>query len=84
MPVTPRFRLSQDASFVVVDIHVPYVRTRDMEFTIDGRDFLFSCPPYLLRLGLPGDVVDDDRTKATYDPARVRGTGPRKRTASLA
>jgi hypothetical protein len=74
-PIVPRFRLSQDDTFVYVHVHVPYVRVSAMEFCVegDGVHFSFFCTPYLLKLCLPGPVVDDDRAVASYDPDEAHG-----------
>jgi protein SHQ1 len=75
MPITPHFRVSQDDDFVCVVVNVPYVRVSGMEFAVtDDRHFSFYCKPYLLKLTLPGGVVDDDRASATYDPDTKNGT----------
>ena len=74
MPVTPEFKIRQDNEFVYIDIHVPYVRVSDMDFTIDGTLFSFYCKPYLLKLNFPGNLVDDDRARATYDIENRNGT----------
>ena len=67
MPVTPEFKITQDDESVDVIIHVPYVRVSDMEFTVVNTDFHFYCKPYLLKLQLPGNVIDDERARAVYD-----------------
>lgn len=86
MPVTPRFSVRQDDEFVLVDIVVPFVRVSDMEFVIDGCEFSFYCKPFLLKLTFPHELVEDDRTKAVYDPAKVRWRSPAAalRTAHVA
>ena len=71
MPTTPRFHLEQDDSHVRVIIRVPYVRVNDqtLDTYVDGKNFSFYCKPYLLRLQLSGEVLDDDLNpaKAIYD-----------------
>ena len=74
MPVTPEFQIRQDDEYLYIDIHVPYVRVSDMDFTIDGPLFSFYVKPYLLKLNLPGNLVDDERAKATYDIENRNGT----------
>ncbi|KAF0683704.1 Aste57867_24266 [Aphanomyces stellatus] len=74
MPSTPRFTVTQDATTVFVEIHVPYVRVSEMEYHIDGCNFTFWCKPYLLNLTFPRAVVDDDRAKAVYDINKEHGT----------
>ena len=74
MPIVPRFSLRQDDDFLQIDVIVPYVKVSDMEFTVvDGTAFTFYCKPYLLKLSLPGAVVDDDRASASYDPDKDHG-----------
>ncbi|GBG34440.1 Protein SHQ1-like [Hondaea fermentalgiana] len=74
MPVTPQFSLSQDETFVYVRLRVPYVRVSDLEYTIEGCAVSVYVKPYLLKLSLPGEVEDDERTKAEYDPVQDNGT----------
>ncbi|KAG2790600.1 hypothetical protein PC129_g8343 [Phytophthora cactorum] len=74
MVATPRFHVTQDAAWVFVHVHMPFVRVSDMEFYVDGLDFTFYCKPYLLKLHFPHEVVDDDLAKAVYDPNKENGT----------
>ena len=76
MPLTPRYSLSQDASSVVLTVVVPYVRVGDAEVVVDGPSVHFFCSPYLLRLTLPGDLVDDEAhpVHAAYDADAGHGT----------
>jgi hypothetical protein len=71
---TPRFTLSQDDEFVVASIHTPYVRVKDMEFTIEDNVFLFYCKPYFLRLTFSHKLLEDERAKAVYDIDKDNGT----------
>ena len=80
MPITPRFVLSQTDEVLTVTIRTPHVRVSasTLEVVIDDDAFHFYSPPYLLRLTLPGRLVDDAESgreaKATYDPSRDNGT----------
>ncbi|ETO81505.1 hypothetical protein F444_04184 [Phytophthora nicotianae P1976] len=74
MVATPKFHVTQDAAWVFVHVHVPFVRVSDMEFYVDGFDFTFFCKPYLLKLHFPHEVVDDELAKAVYDPNKDNGT----------
>ncbi|KAI9914875.1 hypothetical protein PsorP6_008013 [Peronosclerospora sorghi] len=74
MVATPTFHVSQDPTWVFVHVHVPFVRVSEMEFHVDGTDFTFFCKPYLLKLRLPHEVVDNDVAKAVYDPNKDHGT----------
>lgn len=71
MPTIPRFHVTQDAAWLFVHVHVPYVRVSEMEFYVDGTHFSFFCKPYLLKLQFPHEVVDDELAKAVYDPNKV-------------
>lgn len=74
MPLRPRFSVSQDDEYVLVRAVVPHVRVGDAEVDIDGARLSLWCAPYLLKLQLPGELVDDERARATYDPAAGGGT----------
>lgn len=74
MPITPDFVLSQSSSEVVLRVHVPHVRVAEAECIVLGSSISFHCRPYLLRLELPGECVDDDRVVAKYDPNDRDGT----------
>ncbi|RLN56935.1 hypothetical protein BBJ29_000884 [Phytophthora kernoviae] len=74
MVATPRFHVTQDAAWVFVHVHVPFVRVSEMEFYVDRLDFTFYCKPYLLKLHFPHEVVDDELAKAVYDPNKENGT----------
>ncbi|KAG1687531.1 hypothetical protein DVH05_005145 [Phytophthora capsici] len=74
MVATPKFHVTQDAAWVFVHVHVPFVRVSEMEFYVDGVDFTFFCKPFLLKLHFPHEVVDDELAKAVYDPNKDNGT----------
>ncbi|POM73167.1 Shq1 like protein [Phytophthora palmivora] len=74
MVATPKFHVTQEAAWVFVHVHVPFVRVSEMEFYVDGMDFTFYCKPYLLKLHFPYEVVDDELAKAVYDPNKDNGT----------
>jgi hypothetical protein len=74
MPSTPRFTVTQNEEYVLIEIAVPYVRVSEAEFVVEGSAFSFYCQPYLLKLSLPGPCVDDERAKATYDVEKDHGT----------
>lgn len=65
--LTPSFDTEQDEHFVILRMRVPYAKTSEAEFDIDGNCFKFYCKPYFLRLTLPGQVIEDGREKASYD-----------------
>eukprot|EP00550_Attheya_septentrionalis_P000844 CAMPEP_0198291422 /NCGR_PEP_ID=MMETSP1449-20131203/8951_1 /TAXON_ID=420275 /ORGANISM="Attheya septentrionalis, Strain CCMP2084" /LENGTH=567 /DNA_ID=CAMNT_0043990057 /DNA_START=47 /DNA_END=1750 /DNA_ORIENTATION=- len=77
MPIRPKFRLEQTEETVSVVIHVPHVRvsTSTMEIVTLGNEVQFYAPPYLLKLHLPGAVLDQEtHGKAQYDPNIQNGT----------
>jgi len=74
MPITPRFVLSQSPSLITIHVNVPHVRVGDTEIDIDGFDVSIYCKPYLLKLQLPGRLIDDDRAVASYNPDEHGGT----------
>lgn len=74
MPVVPKFTIEQEDDFIVLKIHVPYIRISDLQYTIDGKSFSFYIKPYLLRLNFPEPLVDDERATATYEPTDNNGT----------
>lgn len=67
MPVTPRFKLSQDEATITVHIDAPYVKFSDSEMRISDNEFSFYCKPYLLKLYFSGEVVEDGNASANYD-----------------
>eukprot|EP01041_Mallomonas_annulata_P000917 gene917-1780_t len=74
MPITPKFIISQDESFVYVQIKVPHIRVSSAELVVEGPDFTFYCKPYLLKLSFPYEVLEDDRCKGIYDAENDDGT----------
>ena len=74
MPITPRFTLTQDDVYIFAKILVPHVRVSSAEIEIEGSNFTFYCAPYLLKLTLPGELLDDERANATYDADKDGGT----------
>ncbi|CAH0514735.1 unnamed protein product [Peronospora belbahrii] len=73
MVATPKFHVRQDQAWIFVHVHVPFVRVLETEFHVDGMDFSFFCKPYLLKLHFPHEVLDNDLTKAVYDPNKDNG-----------
>eukprot|EP01138_Halocafeteria_seosinensis_P006449 gb/GECG01006592.1/.p1 GENE.gb/GECG01006592.1/~~gb/GECG01006592.1/.p1 ORF type:complete len:665 (+),score=92.63 gb/GECG01006592.1/:1-1995(+) len=62
MPITPEFRLSQTREHVIAVIRLPYIKVTNLEYLIEGHDFSLYCYPYLLKLTLPGEVVDEEES----------------------
>ncbi|XP_044259703.1 protein SHQ1 homolog [Tribolium madens] len=65
--ITPRFKLTQTASNVTIQIRAPYCNLRELEVTVDENIFIFYTSPYYLRLHLPGRLVEDDFTQSSFD-----------------
>uniref|UniRef100_A0A914ELW4 Protein SHQ1 homolog n=1 Tax=Acrobeloides nanus TaxID=290746 RepID=A0A914ELW4_9BILA len=66
--ITPRFKLTQDDSFLIVTIHAPYTNVKDAEIEYDEKMFLFNSKPYFLRLYLPCEVACEmEEGKTSYD-----------------
>lgn len=64
MPITPRYSLTQTSTHLQIEVSIPHVRvsTSTIELrVIDGTEVnLYAPPTYLLRLTLPGRVIDED------------------------
>ncbi|KAH1023102.1 hypothetical protein HUJ04_012375 [Dendroctonus ponderosae] len=58
--ITPRFHLSQDENSVTISIRAPYCSLSQLEIDVDEE-------PYYLRLTLPGKIVEDERSKSSFD-----------------
>ncbi|KAF9976360.1 Hsp90 cochaperone shq1 [Actinomortierella ambigua] len=68
--ITPKFSVSQTDDFVTIVIHAPYIKAQDVDMFVEGPEFKFYLKPYFLRLTFPGNVVEDERSQATYDMAK--------------
>lgn len=83
--LTPSFTITQDDEFVFIKVEVSHIRfsAKAIEMVANGDVFVFSLPPYYLRLRLPFNVIDDERSHAAFDsqngcvdikiPKEVRG-----------
>ncbi|KAK9450995.1 SHQ1 protein-domain-containing protein [Limtongia smithiae] len=67
--ITPHFVVRQDDEYVYIDLKVTHLRAQNVELRADDDIFVFSLPPYYLRLHLPGNILDDDRASAEFDLA---------------
>ncbi|KAK9493748.1 SHQ1 protein-domain-containing protein [Lipomyces doorenjongii] len=65
--ITPLFSVRQDEDFIYIDIKVTHIKAQNVELRADGDIFMFSLPPYYLRLHFSGSLVDDDRASASFD-----------------
>ncbi|ORZ09506.1 box H/ACA snoRNP assembly protein Shq1 [Absidia repens] len=67
--ITPTFKVDQNDDSITVTINTPYVRAQDVDLHAQGNEFRFFLRPYFLRLYFPGSIVEDDDSKASYDPS---------------
>ncbi|KAI9354981.1 SHQ1 protein-domain-containing protein [Pilaira anomala] len=67
--ITPTFKVDQDNDSITIVINTPYVRAQDVDLHVEGSEFRFYLRPYFLRLHLPGNILEDDDSKAVYDPS---------------
>jgi protein SHQ1 len=76
MPSIPRHSLSQTDTHLTVTLNLPFIRISAAETHIDGTSFSFSCKPYLLKLILPGRLIEDEAEpiSAVYDHNVDNGT----------
>ncbi|XP_005092146.1 protein SHQ1 homolog [Aplysia californica] len=65
--LTPKFSLSQDNDFLFINIYAPHLKVKEAECHVNDDEVHFYCQPYYLRLHLPGKVVENERSKSTYD-----------------
>ncbi|KAF9302251.1 Hsp90 cochaperone shq1 [Mortierella antarctica] len=72
--ITPVFNVTQDDDYVTIVINAPHIKTQDVDFFVEGQEFKFYLKPYFLRLTFPGNIVEDDRAKATYDVGKGQMT----------
>ncbi|KAI8576876.1 hypothetical protein K450DRAFT_254716 [Umbelopsis ramanniana AG] len=67
--ITPAFTVEQDHSSVTIKINTPHVRAQDVDLFVEGSEFKFYLKPYFLRLQLPGNIIEDEKSTANYDIA---------------
>ncbi|XP_043252297.1 protein SHQ1 homolog isoform X1 [Colletes gigas] len=65
--LTPRFKITQTDTEVLILIQAPYANVKDTEVYVDGTDFRFYSTPYYLRLKLPGQIEENDHSFGSYD-----------------
>ncbi|KAL7524463.1 hypothetical protein ACHAXR_002041, partial [Thalassiosira sp. AJA248-18] len=69
MPITPRYNLTQTSTHVHIEVSIPHVRvsTSTLDLVIvDGTELhLYAPPTYLLKLTLPGRVLDEDAVETS-------------------
>ncbi|KAM3589150.1 hypothetical protein VKS41_000028 [Umbelopsis sp. WA50703] len=67
--ITPAFSVEQNNDSITIKINTPHVRAQDVDLYVEGSEFKFYLKPYFLRLQLPGNVVEDEKSTAGYDIA---------------
>jgi len=65
--ITPQFEVRQDDGFVYVDIRAPYIKASHIQFEVAENVFVFSLPPYYLRLRFPRAIKEDEFMTSSYD-----------------
>ncbi|KAJ9073900.1 hypothetical protein DSO57_1011790 [Entomophthora muscae] len=65
--ITPKFSITQDYEYIHIVIHAPHVKTQQVDILAEQDEFRFVVAPYFLRLKLPGNIIEDDRSSAKYD-----------------
>ncbi|GJJ73209.1 protein SHQ1 [Entomortierella parvispora] len=65
--ITPKFTVTQDSDHVTIVIKAPHIKTQNVDINVQGDVFKFNLKPYFLRLTFPGNVLEDERSKAIYD-----------------
>ena len=77
MPITPRYSITQTSSHLQIEVSIPHVRvsTSTLELRIvDGIEVnLYAPPTYLLRLTLPGRVIDEDAVEDSLSNSSIIG-----------
>lgn len=64
--ITPKFTVTQDDTFIILTLHVPYLKITEMEMFIEGAQFKFYLKPYYLRLTFSHELVENGEEKAQY------------------
>ena len=69
MLITPQFELDQNETELIVQVKLPYIRAKDIDYLVDEENTLrIHCLPYFLRLLIPGQVLfGDGSERASYD-----------------
>lgn len=66
--ITPLFECKQSDNAVTLLVRAPHSRPRDVEITMNDRDFHFHCRPYFLHLHFPHALtLDPEGNPASYD-----------------
>lgn len=67
--ITPFFNISQDEEFIHIEIEISHIRfnAKTIEMVVNGPLFIFSLPPYYLRLKFPYNCIEDERSHSEFD-----------------
>ena len=65
--LTPKFSITQTERYVIVTLHIPYVKISESEIFIEGTEFKFYLKPYYLRLNFSNEIKEDGSEHAQYD-----------------
>lgn len=68
--LTPRFDLSQDEEFVYITVHIANIRfsAAAIEIVVNENVFVFSLPPYYLRLRFPKPLIETEDATSQFVP----------------
>lgn len=68
--LTPRFELDQDDSFIYIKIHISNIRfsAAAIEMVVNDNVFVFSLPPYYLRLRFPKQLIESEDSTSEFIP----------------
>lgn len=68
--LTPRFELKQDDEFVYITVFISNIRfsAAAIEMVVNDEVFVFSLPPYYLRLRFPKPLVETEDATSQFVP----------------
>lgn len=66
--LTPRFELNQDDEFVYIKVHIANIRfsAAAIEMVVNDNVFVFSLPPYYLRLRFPKPLIENEDAHSEF------------------
>ncbi|GME82113.1 unnamed protein product [Ambrosiozyma monospora] len=66
--ITPRFTVDQDEEFLHIDIKISNIRfsAQAIEMVVNENLFVFSLPPYYLRLRFSCNLIEDERAHSEF------------------
>ncbi|KAI5951853.1 hypothetical protein KGF54_004928 [Candida jiufengensis] len=67
--ITPFFTITQNEEFIYIDVKISHIRfsAPNIEMIVKNELFIFSLPPYYLRLRFPYPCIDDERSHTEFD-----------------